>query len=138
MTITAAITNAYKADIQDGVHQPGDDYRIALYSSSATLNVDTAAYTATGEVVGTGYTAGGKSLSGRAVGGASNVRWVDFSDPVWSGASFTARGALIYNATRSNKAIAVLDFGADISASGAPFTVEFPAPAATTALIRIG
>lgn len=137
MAITAAITNAYKADIQEGVHAPGDDYKIALYSAAATLNASTAAYTATNEVSGTGYTAGGRSLTGRTPGASGNVAWVDFADPSWAGATITARGALIYNASKSNKAVAVLDFGADISSSGGTFTVELPAAAAATALIRI-
>lgn len=137
MAIAAAMTTSFKADLLAGVHQPGDEYKIALYTSAATLGAATAAYAATNEVSGTGYTAGGKSLAGRTAGSGGGVAWIDFDDVSWESANITARGALIYNATRANKAVAVLDFGSDISSSGATFTVEFPAPAAATALIRV-
>ena len=137
MAITAAMTTSFKVDLLAGLHQPDDDYKIALFTSAATLGAATSAYAAANEVAGTGYVAGGKSLEGRTAGSGSGVAWIDFDDVSWEEANITARGALIYNATRANKSVAVLDFGADISSSGATFTVEFPAPAAATAIIRI-
>ncbi len=137
MAITAAMTTSFKVDLLAGLHQPDDDYKIALFTSAATLGAATSAYAAANEVAGTGYVAGGKSLTGRTAGSSSGVAWIDFDDVNWEDANITARGALIYNATRANKAVAVLDFGADISSSGGTFSVEFPAPAAATAIIRI-
>lgn len=137
MSITAALVNSFKAQLLAGVHQPGDDYKIALYSSNATLNKGTTAYTAAGETVGTGYTAGGVSLSGYSAGASGDVAWIDWSDPVWNNSTFTARGALIYNATRANAAVAVLDFGADVSSTNTPFTVQMPVAGPTTAVVRV-
>ena len=138
MAITQAATNQLKADVLAGVHQPGDDYKIALFTSAATLGAATTAYSTTNEVSGTGYTAGGASLQGYTPGAASGVAWIDWAtDPSWANATITARGALIYNATRANKALGVLDFGADISSTADTFTVTLPAAGATTAIIRI-
>jgi hypothetical protein len=137
MAIVAAVTNNFKAQVLAGLHQPGDDYRIALYVASASLSKDTNAYTAAGEVTGAGYAAGGVSLTNYTAGDAADVAWIDWDDPVWPSATFTARGALIYNATRENAAVAVLDFGADVSCTGVPFSVEFPVPGSTTAIVRI-
>ena len=137
MAITAAITNSFKSQAWAGLHQPGDDYRMALYVSSANLGKSTTVYSAAGETSGNGYTAGGVSLTGYAPGNAADVSWLDWADPVWAAATFVARGALIYNATRANAAIAVLDFGADVSCSANDFVVEFPVPGPTTAVVRI-
>lgn len=138
MAITQALCNVFKRDILDGVHLPGHTYKIALYTSSATLGASTTAYSATNEVSGTGYSAGGMSLSGRAVTLDTGVGIMDFTDPVWSGATITARGALIYNDSVVGKpAIAVLDFGSDITSTNGNFTVDLPAGAAATSLIRI-
>lgn len=131
MAITTAVCNSYKQEAMQGVHQPADDYKLALYASSATLDATTTAYTATGEVTGTGYTAGGKSLTGFTSGLASGTAYIDFDDPVWSAATITARGAIIYNATRSNAAVVVLDFGSDIISTAGDFTVTLPAPGAS-------
>ena len=139
MAITSAFTNQAKQDFFNGVHQPADVYKIALYTSAATLDKTTTAYSATNEVAnGNGYATGGATLSGFTVALDTDTAYIDWtSDPSWAAASFTARGALIYNSSRSNKAIAVFDFGADKTASGGAFTVTLPAPAAATALIRI-
>lgn len=138
MAITQAVCNQFKEDLLAGVHQPADDYKIALYESTATLDAATTAYTVTGEVSGTGYTAGGVSLQGYTAGSGSNVAWVDWTtDPSWANATITARGALIYNATRTNAAVAVLDFGADISSTNDTFTVTLPAAGASTAIVRV-
>jgi len=137
MAITAAVCNSYKQEKFSGTHSSADTYKIALYTSTATLDATTTAYSATNEVSGTGYTAGGATLSGFTTGGSGSTAWLDFTtDPTWPSSTITARGALIYNSSKSNKAVAVLDFGADITSTAATFTVTFPAAAAGTALVR--
>lgn len=128
MPITAGVCVQLKQDAFNGTHQPGDTYRIALYTNAATIGPTTTAYTATGEASGTGYTAGGMALAGRTVTVNGTSVDLDFTDPVWSNASITARGALIYNATRGNAAMVVLDFGSDRTSSGAAFTVDLVPP----------
>jgi len=108
-----------------------------LYTSSASLGAGTTAYTTSNEVSGTGYTAGGNTLTRVDPTTSSTTAFTDFSDTTWSSASFTARGALIYNDSDSDKAVAVLDFGADKTASGGDFTITFPAADASNAIIRI-
>lgn len=137
MAITAALCNSYKQEILQGVHEAADTYKIALFTSTATLSKATTAYAATNEVTGTGYTAGGATLSGFAVTLSTDTAVLDFSDATWASSTITARGALIYNSTQTNKAVAVLDFGADITSTAATFTVTFPAAVAATGLIRI-
>ena len=138
MAITAAVCNSYKQEILQGTHSSADTYKIALYTSAAALDATTTAYSATNEVVGTGYSAGGATLSGFAVSGSGSTAWLDFTtDPTWATATITARGALIYNSSKANKAVCVLDFGSDVSSTAATFTVTFPAPAASTALVRV-
>jgi hypothetical protein len=138
VAITAGLVNSFKQEIlQEGHDVDNDTFKIALYSSSATLDADTTAYTTTGEITGTGYTAGGETLTGGAVTLDGSVAVIDFDNPQWTSASFTARGALIYNSTNSDKAMAVLDFGADQVVSSGTFTVTFPAANASTALIRL-
>jgi hypothetical protein len=139
MAITAAICNSYKQEALQGVHGSGDTYKIALYTDAATLSKSTTAYTASGEVAnGNGYTTGGKDLAGFSVtldGDTAILDWT--TDPVWAApSSFTARGALIYNASQSNKAVCVLDFGENVTCTNGTFTVTFPAPAASTGLLR--
>jgi hypothetical protein len=137
MAITTAICNSYKQEILEGVHASTDTYKIALYTSSATLGAATTAYSATNEVEGTGYTAGGINLTGYSSGLASSTAYITFSDAQWSNATITARGALIYNSSKSNKAVAVFDFGENITSTSGTFTVDFPT-AGADALIRIG
>jgi hypothetical protein len=137
MAITSAICNSYKKEILDGIHAAADTYKIALYTSSATLDASTTAYSSTNEVSGTGYTAGGATLSGFSTGLASSTAYLTFSDPSWANATITARGCLIYNSSKSNKAVAVFDFGSDVSSTSGTFTVDLPA-AGASALIRIG
>lgn len=137
MAITAAMCNSFKLDQLNGLHQAADVYKIALYTSAATLSKATTAYTATGEASGTGYTAGGATLAGRTAQLFTDTACLDFTDPVWANATITARGALIYNATRANAAVAVFDFGADITSTAASFTVDLPVPAAATSCIRL-
>ena len=110
-------------------------YKIALYTASATLNADTLAYTTDNEVTGTGYTAGGNTLSPTVPLSGDTTAYVSFANVTWNPASFTARGALIYNST-TGAAVAVLDFGADKTATST-FTVTFPTADASNAIIRI-
>jgi len=137
MAFEQTLTTSFKQDILLGVHDlDTDTIKMALYLATADLGAATTIYTTTGETSGTGYTAGGKILTGVTVLTSGTTAYVDFADPSWDPAAFTARGALIYNASKSNKAIAVLDFGSDKTAT-TTFTVQMPANTATSALIRI-
>ena len=137
MAITQAVCLSYKEDLFNGVHETADTYKIALYTSSATLDKNTTAYTATNEVAnGNGYTTGGATLGSRTVGSSSDVRYLMWADPQWTTSTITARGALIYNSSQSNAALCVIDFGSDISSTAGTFTVDFPA-AGASALLRI-
>lgn len=139
MTTTAALCNSFKQEILAMTpHTAADVYKIALYTSAgATLDATTTAYTATGEITGTGYTAGGATLAGFSATLDTGVGILDWTtDPSWSTATITADTALIYNSSRSNKAVAVLKF-TSASSTGATFTVQLPAPAAATGAIRI-
>jgi len=112
-------------------------FKIALFTSAATLNADTTAYTSSNEVVGAGYTAGGNTLTVIAPTTSGTTAFLDFSDTTWSTATITARGALIYQSGGSNPAVAVLDFGSDKSTVADSFTVQFPTADASTAIVRI-
>ena len=137
MAFDQTLTTSFKQDILLGVHDlDTDTIKMALFLATANLGADTTVYTTTGETSGTGYTAGGNVLTGVTVLTSGTTAYVDFADPSWDPAAFTARGALIYNASKSNKAIAVLDFGSDKTAT-TTFTVQMPANTATSALIRI-
>ena len=139
MAILQAIATSFKAEILQGIHDSADTYKIALYTSAATLGASTTAYTATNEISGKGYTAGGQVLSGFSVTTSGTTAILDFTtDPSWANATITARGALIYNSSKTNKAVYVLDFGSDISSTNGAFTVTFPTPDATNGLIRLG
>lgn len=139
MAITAGICNSFKQEILQGVHEAADTYKIALYPSTATIGPTTTVYSSTGEVAnGNGYTTGGATLTGFSVTLDTGTAILDWTtDPSWPSSTFTARGALIYNVTQTNKAVAVLDFGADITATNGTFTVTFPAATAAAGLIRI-
>jgi hypothetical protein len=137
MAFDQTLTTSFKQDILLGVHDlETDDIKMALFLATADLGAATTVYTTTGETSGTGYTAGGLTLTGVTVLTSGTTAYVDFADPSWNPANFTARGALIYNASKSNKAIAVLDFGSDKTTT-TTFTVQMPANTATSALIRI-
>jgi len=114
-----------------------DTMKIALFTSSATLDSTTTAYSTTNEASGTGYTAGGNTLTTVAPTSSGTTAYLDFNDTTWSTSTVTARGALIYNSTQSDKAVAVLDFGSDKSSSAGDFTIVFPSAGASTAIIRI-
>ena len=115
----------------------GDSLKVALYTSSATINATTTAYSATNEISGTNYSSGGAALTNVSPTTTSTIAFVDFSDVSWTTASFTARGALIYNSTDSNKAIAVLDFGADYTVTAGTFPIVWPAASSSAAILRI-
>lgn len=140
MAITQAMCSSFKQEVLLGEHDLDTDViKIALYTSSATLSAATTAYTTSNEVSssGTNYTAGGNTLTSPSVTLDGTTAIVDFADSSWSSSTITARGALIYNSSKSNKAIAVLDFGGDKTSTNGTFTVNFPAAAASTAIIRI-
>jgi hypothetical protein len=138
MAITQAMCSSFKQQILLGEHDlDTDTIKLALYTSAATLSAATTAYSTSDEVVGTGYTAGGNTLTGATVSLTGTTAFVDFSDTTWTTATITARGALIYNSSKSNKAIAVLDFGADKTSTAGDFTVQFPTNDASSAIVRI-
>ena len=128
MAIIQAIPTSFKAEILQGIHDGADTYKMALYTSAATLGAATTVYTTTNEVVGIGYTAGGVTLSGFNVTTSGTTAILDFTtDPSWANATITARGALVYNASKSNKAVAIYDFGSDIASTNGDFTVSINA-----------
>ena len=139
MAISQAMCTQFKRDVMLGLHDlDTDTIKIALYTSSATLNATTTAYSATNEVAnGNGYTTGGVTLASASVIVNSTSGCFDSNNPEWTSATFTARGALIYNDTESDLAIAVLDFGGDFSVAGGTFRIVFPAQTANTAIVRI-
>jgi hypothetical protein len=144
MAITQAIANSFKQELLEGEHDfktPGGDvFKLALYTSSATLNSATTVYTSTNEISNTGtYTATGGTLVNSGTSLVSGVAFCDFADLSFTGVTLTARGALIYNtsATVANAAVAVLDFTTDKSASDGTFTIIFPADTSLAAILRI-
>ena len=138
MAITQAMATSFKAEILDEQHDlVADTIKIALYTSSASLDGATTAYSTSNEVAnGNGYATGGVTLTNKAVSTSSTTAYFDADDPTWTSASFTARGALIYNSTNSDKAIAVLNFGGDFTVSSGTFRIVFPA-AGANAIITI-
>jgi hypothetical protein len=148
MAITQAMVTSFKVEILNGIHAFGttvtrgattpDTFKIALYTSSATLDSTTTVYSTTNEVASTGgYTAGGNTLTTVAPTSSGTTAFLDFNDTTWSSSTITANGALIYNSTQSNKAVAVLAFGSDKSSSGGNFTIQFPVADASNAILRI-
>lgn len=143
MAITQAMCTSFKVALLNGEMDFSSDtaatYKIALYTSSATLSAATTAYTATNEVSGTGYTAGGETLTIAANPTSSGTTaYLDFADVTWASASITARGALIYLANgTTNPAVAVLDFGADKTSTSGNFVVQFPTADASNAIVRL-
>jgi hypothetical protein len=139
MAITQALCTSFKGEILGGTHDlDTDTIKIALYTSSASLDAATTVYSSTNEVAnGNGYTTGGNTLTGAVISTSGTTAIVDFADSTWSTASFTARGALIYNSSKSNRAIAVLDFGSDKTSTNGNFVVQFPVADASNAIIRI-
>ena len=139
MAITQAVCNSFKEELLKGLHDlDGHTLKLALYTSSATLGPTTTAFSTTNESRGTNYTSGGATISNVAVSLSGTVAFVDFDDVSFSSATISdAAGALIYNSSASNRAIAVLDFGGTKSVSSGTLTVTLPSASATPALIRI-
>jgi len=136
MSIVQTQTTSFKAELYQGIHDLTTDViKIALYTGNANLNETTTAYSTSNEITGTGYTAGGKVMTGITVNTSGYTAYVDFADVVWSPGVFTARCALIYNSSKGNKSVAVLDFGSDKTTT-TTFTITMPANTATSALIR--
>ena len=144
MAITSAICTSFKQELLVGTHNftatTGNTFKIALYTSSATLGAGTTAYATTNEITnssGTAYTAGGATLTSVTPTTDSTTAICDFADVSFSSASFTANGALIYNDTQSDKAVAVIAFGGDKTVTSGTFTIQFPTADASNAIIRI-
>ena len=128
-------TTSFKAECWQAIHNLlTDTLKIALYTGNAALDASTTAYAAANEITGTGYTAGGANITGVTISSSGYTVFASFNNPSWSGA-LTARYALIYNASKANRSVAVLDFGAD-KTSVSTFTITLPANTATTALLR--
>ena len=133
---------SFKKEILEAVHNfknsGGSTFKIALYTNSASFNAATTAYTATNEVSGTGYTAGGNTLTRVDPTTSGTTAFTDFADTTWSSSTITARGAMIYNDSASgNPAVVILDFGSDKTSTNGDFTVVFPTADASNAIIRI-
>jgi hypothetical protein len=150
LAIGQTLATSFKVQILDGIHNFGvgvirtttaaDTFKIALYSTLATLNSTTTEYTTQNEVTGTGYVAGGNTLVISQAPTSTNtetVAWLNFENSSWANATFSADGALIYNSTQGNKAVAVLNFGSTKTTTNQTFTVTFPASTSSAALIRI-
>ena len=150
MAISQTLATSFKVEILDGIHNFGvgvirastaaDTFKIALYSTLATLDAATTVYTTLNEVTGTGYVAGGNTLvisQAPTSTSTETVAWLNFANSSWTTASFSADGALIYNSTQGNKAVAVLNFGSTKTTTAQTFTVTFPASTSDAAIIRI-
>lgn len=148
MAITQAMCTSFKVQILNGIHAFGttvvragttaDTFKIALYTSSATLGATTTAYSGTNEVSGTNYTPGGNTLTTIAPTSSGTTAYLDFNDTTWSASTITANGCLIYNDTQTgDPAVAVLAFGGDKTSTAGDFTIQFPTADATNAIIRI-
>ncbi len=142
MPISTAMTTSFKSELMSGLHDfdnpGGNTFKIALFTSSATLGASTTAYSSTNEVAnGNGYTTGGQSLTSVSPTTSGTTAYVDFADITWSASTITANGALIYNNTNANRAAVTLAFGSDKSSSNGDFQIIFPTANATDAIIRI-
>jgi len=141
MAITQAMCTSFKQELLTGTHNftnsSGNTFKLALFTSSASLGAGTTAYSTSNEASGTGYTAGGAALTNVTPTTSSTTALTDFSDLTFSSSTITARGALIYNDSVSDKAVLVLDFGSDKSSSSGDFTITFPTADASSAIIRI-
>jgi hypothetical protein len=141
MAITQAVCNSFKKELLEGTHNfgsGGDTFQLSLYTSAATLGAATTSFTTASEVANSGqYTSGGGTLQSQQTSVASGVAIVDFADLSFTGVTITARGAMIYNTTDSKKAVCILDFGADKTATSGTFTIQFPAFTTAAAILRI-
>ena len=141
MAITSAICTSFKQELLVGTHNftasSGNTFKLALYTSSATLGASTTAYSTTNEVSGTNYTAGGGTLTSVTPTTSGTTAICDFADLTFGTATITSRGMLIYNSSQSDKAVAAVDFGGDKTSTAGNFTIVFPSPTATGAIIRL-
>jgi hypothetical protein len=141
MAITTAMCTSFKQEVLEALHDfnvsGGSTFKIALYTSAADLDATTTVYSSTNEVVGTGYTAGGNTLTNIDPTTSGTTAFADFADTTWTDATITAAGALIYNSSQSNKAVAVLSFGGDKTSTNGDFVIQFPVADASNAIIRI-
>jgi hypothetical protein len=141
MAISTSMTTSFKSGLMSALHDfdnpGGNTFKIALYTSSATLGASTTAYSATNETSGTGYSAGGQALTSVSPTTSGTTAYVDFADVTWTSSTITANGALIYNANSSNASVVTLAFGSDKSSSNGDFQIIFPTANATDAIIRI-
>ena len=130
-------TTSFKAELYEGIHDLIDDtIKIALFNANADLTASTTVYSTNQEVTGTGYTAGGNTLTGATVRSSGTTAYVSFDNTSWSSASFTCRGALIYNSSKANRSVAVLNFGSDKIVANGTLTIEFPTNDVTSAILR--
>ena len=140
MAITSTLTTSFKKELLKGNHDfdnGADTFKLALYTSSATLGAGTTVYVTTGQATGTNYSAGGSTLTNVTPALSGSVAVCDFADLTFGTATVTARGCLLYNSTNGNKAVAAIDFGGDKTSTAGDFTVVFPSPTATGAIIRL-
>lgn len=141
MPITQAMATSFKVELMTATHNftntTGDVFKIALYTSAATLGATTTVYSTANEVVGVGYTAGGNTLTSVTPTSSGTTAFTDFADTTWTSATITANGALIYNSSKANRAVAILAFGGDKTSTAGDFTIVFPAADASNAIIRI-
>ena len=144
MAISSAVCNSFKQEILVGTHNftasSGNAFKLALYTSSASMGASTTAYSSSNEISntsGSAYSAGGKTITSVTPALDGSTACCDFADVSWTSASFTANGCLIYNDTQSDKACAVVAFGGDKTVSSGTFTIQFPAADASNAIIRI-
>jgi hypothetical protein len=141
MAISSTLVTSFKKELLTATHNftatSGHTFKLALYTSSATLGATTTAFTTTGQASGTNYTSGGSNLTAVTPTSSGTTGFTDFSDLTFGTATITARGCLIYNSSQSNKAVASIDFGGDKTSTAGDFTIQFPAAAASTAIIRI-
>ena len=141
MAITSAICSSFKQEVLVGTHNftvtSGNSFKLALYTSSATLGAATTAFTTTGQASGTNYTSGGSALTNITPVLSGTTAVCDFADLTFGTATVTARGCMIYNDTNSDKSVAIIDFGGDKTSTAGDFTVVFPSPTATGAIIRL-
>lgn len=141
MAITSAVCTSFKSEVIQGLHNfttsTGNTFKCALYTSSATLGASTTAYSATNEISGTGYSAGGVTLTNVTPTSSGTTGYIDFNDAQWTSSTFTANGCLVYNSTNSNRAVFVIAFGGDVSVTSGTFTIQWPTADASNAILRI-
>lgn len=141
MPISTAMCTSFKSELMSALHDfdnpGGNTFKIALYTSAATLGASTTVYAATNEVTGTNYVAGGNTLTAVSPTTSGTTAFIDFADTTWSSSTITANGCLIYNNTNANRAVVSLAFGSDKSSSNGDFQIVFPTANATDAIIRI-